>query len=180
MATQHKRKLKVPDRKDKLGSKYGQPQVLFSFIWAEFVKKLADLGRVPSRIVAIFCSAAILTSSVAFAVTEPESGEKLLGPSINQTVAGRRIYLSVPFGGEFPLFYQKDGRVDGSGEAVGLGKFLSPTDSGKWWVENNKLCQQWTQWYEGKVFCFKLEKLPDDKLIWRRDDGYEGIARIGD
>lgn len=120
-----------------------------------------------------------LASSPVYAVTEPESGEPIIGKSISSTVAGRRIYLSVPFGGEFPLYYQKDGRVDGSGEAVGLGKFLSPTDSGKWWVENDKLCQQWSQWYDGKVFCFKLEKLPDDKLIWRRDDGYEGVARVG-
>jgi hypothetical protein len=120
-----------------------------------------------------------LSLTPAYAVTEPESGEPIIGKSIAATVAGRRIYLSVPFGGEFPLYYQKDGRVDGSGEAVGLGKFLSPTDSGTWWVEDNKLCQKWTRWFEGKVFCFKLEKLPNDKLIWRRDDGEVGVARIG-
>jgi len=120
------------------------------------------------------------STSPAFAIVESETGEPIIGKSIASTVAGRRIYLSVPFGGEFPLYYQKDGRVDGSGEAIGLGKYLSPTDSGKWWVNDNKLCQQWSQWYDGKVFCFKLEKLPDDKLIWRRDDGYEGVARIGD
>lgn len=143
----------------------------------EFKHYFAKIYRIREWIAAIFCFAVILSSSPSMAVTE--TGEPLLGPSISQIVSGRRIYLSVPLGGEFPLYYQKNGRVDGSGEAVGLGKFLSPTDSGKWWVENNKLCQQWTQWYEGKVFCFKLEKLPDDKLIWRRDDGYEGIARIG-
>ena len=126
----------------------------------------------------IICVAGFASSPV-YAVTEPESGEPIIGKSISSIVAGRRIYLSVPFGGEFPLYYQKDGRVDGSGEAVGLGKFLSPTDSGKWWVENDKLCQQWSQWYHGKVFCFTLEKLPDNKLIWRRDDGYEGVARVG-
>lgn len=120
-----------------------------------------------------------LTSVPARALTEIGSGEPIVGASIAATVAGRRIYLSVPLGGEFPLYYQKNGRVDGSGEAVGLGKFLSPTDSGKWWVDDNKLCQKWSQWYDGKVFCFKLEKLSDDKLIWRRDDGEEGIARIG-
>lgn len=123
---------------------------------------------------------AILTATSARAVTEDENGEPIVGAAINKIISDRRIYLSVPFGGEMPLFYRKDGYVDGSGEAVGLGKFIAPKDSGKWWVDNNKLCQQWTQWYEGKVFCFKLEKLPDDKLIWRRDDGYEGIARIGD
>ena len=139
-----------------------------------FLSQQAVLG-----VLLVFMCGATLATAPAYAVTEPESGEPILGKSIGATVAGRRIYLSVPLGGEFPLYYQPNGRVDGSGEAIGLGRFLSPNDSGKWWVENNKLCQQWTQWYDGKVFCFKLEKLPDDKIIWRRDDGYEGVARIG-
>jgi hypothetical protein len=116
----------------------------------------------------------------ALASTDPSSGEPVRGKSIKTLIAGRRIYLAVPFGGEFPLHYQADGRVDGSGEAVGLGKFLAPTDSGRWWVEENRLCQQWTQWYDGRVFCFTLEKLSDNRLIWRRDDGEEGLARIGE
>lgn len=122
---------------------------------------------------------AIMAATSAHAVTEPPSGDPIIGNAINKTISDRRIYLSVPFGGEFPLYYQKDGRVDGSGEAVGLGKFLAPKDSGRWWVDGSRLCQKWSQWYEGRVFCFTLEKLPDDKLIWRRDDGEVGVARIG-
>lgn len=107
-------------------------------------------------------------------------GEPLKGKAIKNAVIGKRIYLSVPFGGELPLHYMKDGVVDGTGEAIGLGKFLAPTDQGRWWVKDDSLCQQWQSWYEGKVFCFTLETLPDDQLVWRRDDGEEGIARIGD
>jgi len=107
-------------------------------------------------------------------------GEPLKGKAIKNAVIGKRIYLAVPFGGELPLYYKRDGVVDGSGEAIGLGKFLAPTDQGRWWVKNDSLCQQWQSWYEGKVFCFTLEILPDDKIVWRRDDGEEGIARIGD
>ena len=123
---------------------------------------------------------ALMAATSVHAMTEPKSGEPLIGSEINKTIGNRRIYLSVPFGGEFPLYYQKDGRVDGSGEAVGLGRFLAPTDSGRWWVDGNRLCQKWSQWYEGRVFCFTLEKLPNDQLIWRRDDGEMGVARIGD
>lgn len=159
------------NQNDKGGSRHSQAKRLCS----------VNLSQLPIAGLVLFLTGFGLDlRSHAFANPVAETGEVLLGAAISKTVSGRRIYLGVPLGGEFPLFYQKDGRVDGSGEAVGLGKFLSPTDSGKWWVENNKLCQQWTQWYEGKVFCFKLEKLPDDKIIWRRDDGYEGIARIGD
>ena len=109
-----------------------------------------------------------------------DEGKLLKAEGIRETVSGKRIYLAIPFGGEFPLYYQRSGKVDGSGEAVGLGRFLRPTDSGKWWIEKETLlCQQWTSWYDGKKFCFELRKLPGDKLAWFRDDGEKGIARIG-
>ena len=118
--------------------------------------------------------------AVSMAQAMTTEGQPVKGEAIKSVVIGKRIYLSVPFGGELPLHYRKDGIVDGSGEAVGLGKFLAPTDQGRWWIANDQLCQQWQSWYEGKVFCFKLETLPDDRVVWRRDDGEEGIARIGD
>jgi hypothetical protein len=99
--------------------------------------------------------------------------------AIHQKIKGKRIFLKVPFGGEFPLYYQANGRVDGSGEAVGLGRWFRPNDQGKWWVESGKLCQQWQTWYDGKVFCFSLTALGPDMLTWTRDDGYSGKARIG-
>lgn len=112
---------------------------------------------------------------------QADDGVLLEGEAIREAVGGKRIYLAIPFGGEFPLYYQKDGKVDGSGEAVGLGRFFRPTDSGKWWIENRTLlCQQWTSWYDGKRFCFELRKLPGNKLAWFRDDGETGIARVGD
>ena len=113
------------------------------------------------------------------AATEIVSGEPVQGEAIKTFVAGKRIYLSVPLGGEMPLHYRQEGIVDGSGEAIGLGKFFAPRDQGRWWVRDNSLCQQWESWYSGKVFCFTLESLPDNKLVWRRDDGEVGIARIG-
>lgn len=110
----------------------------------------------------------------------PASASGVLnGSQIKSAVTGKRIYLSVPLGGEFPLHYKSNGRVDGSGEALGLGKYLRPTDSGRWWVAGNSLCQKWQNWYEGKRFCFTLERVGAKKLRWRRDDGKSGVARIG-
>lgn len=109
-----------------------------------------------------------------------DDGNLLRGDAICEAVNGKRIYLAIPFGGEFPLYYQRDGKVDGSGETVGLGRFFRPNDSGKWWIEEEtRLCQQWESWYEGRKFCFELRRLPGDKLAWYRDDGERGIARIG-
>lgn len=108
------------------------------------------------------------------------SDAPLDGKSVRDLVAGRRIYLSVPLGGELPLYYRKDGQVDGSGEAAGLGRFLKPSDSGRWWIDGNRLCQKWRSWYEGKTFCFTLAAAGKDKVAWLRDDGEKGVARIGD
>jgi hypothetical protein len=113
--------------------------------------------------------------------TQETTKDKLLsGSAITKQVKGKRIYIEVPFGGEIPLYYRADGYVDGSGEAIGLGRYLAPTDSGKWWVEENRLCQQWTKWYEGRVFCFTLQQLSETHLYWYRDDGEEGTARLGE
>jgi hypothetical protein len=121
---------------------------------------------------------AIATSLVGFAAAN-ENGISLRGEALKDAVSGKRIYLSVPLGGELPLYYRADGRVDGSGEAAGLGRFLKPSDSGRWWVEGERLCQQWESWYQGRVFCFTVRKLPENKIAWARDDGEKGIARIG-
>ena len=104
----------------------------------------------------------------------------LAGPALDRAVSGRRIYLATPFGGEFPMNYYADGRLDGQGQASGLGRFLKPEDSGRWWVNGSKLCQKWTSWYEGRTFCFVLRPLDAKTLAWERDDGLSGLARIGD
>lgn len=157
-----------------------QGQRPVSAVMSQHAADFAHLVRIHVFTGLILLFLAIVVATSAHAVTEDETGEPIVGPAINKIISGRRIYLSVPFSGEMPLFYRKDGYVDGSGEAVGLGKFIAPQDSGKWWVDGSRLCQQWSQWYGGKVFCFTLEKLSNDRLIWRRDDGEEGIARIGD
>lgn len=121
--------------------------------------------------------AAILTAVLL--VAAPASAELLQGQSIDQTVRGKRIYLATPFGGEFPLNYRSNGRVDGDGEALGLGRLMRPQDSGRWWVRENRLCQQWTTWEKGQTFCFTLRKTGPRSLEWVRSDGLEGTARIG-
>ncbi|MDQ0315872.1 hypothetical protein [Amorphus orientalis] len=106
-------------------------------------------------------------------------GATLSGSEIRSQISGKRVYLATPFGGEFPLYYQANGTVDGSGEALGLGRYMRPEDSGKWWITGNQLCQQWTSWYDGKQFCFTLKDGEGDRLYWTRDDGLTGRARIG-
>ena len=51
-------------------------------------------------------------------------------------------------------------------------------DSGKWWVENDQLCQKWRVWMNGEQFCYKLT-LNGETVQWLRNDGRSGTARIG-
>ena len=104
----------------------------------------------------------------------------IAGDDLRRAISGKRVYLAVPFGGEFPLFYRNDGRVDGSGEAVGLGRYLKPSDSGRWWVDGSKLCQKWQTWYDGRVFCFTVTPKGPGRIAWTRDDGESGIARLAE
>jgi hypothetical protein len=107
------------------------------------------------------------------------SAGQMTAEDILRDISGKRIYLKAPLGGEFPLYYAENGIVDGSGETLGLGRFMAPADSGKWWVDADRLCQQWREWYDGRRHCFQLERTGETSLYWRRDDGLEGEARIG-
>ena len=106
------------------------------------------------------------------------ASEKLSGDELKRTISGKEVYLATPFGGEFPLNYRADGVVDGSGKAIGLGRFMQPNDSGKWWVDGEKLCQKWKSWYDGKPFCFTVTAKGPNSIAWTRDDGLSGTARI--
>ncbi len=108
----------------------------------------------------------------------PAHAETMDGEQIVDAVKDRRIYLKVPFGGEFPLYYQRNGQVTGDGEALGLGRFMAPRETGTWFVRGNRLCQQFPTWYDGAVSCFTLRRTGETTLRWRRDDGYSGRARI--
>jgi hypothetical protein len=137
-------------------------------------KRKSAFPAVAAAGAASLLAAVILASPVSAMEVGP-----LRGKAIEQVIKDRRIYLKAPLGGEFPLYYQGNGVVDGSGEAVGLGRFMAPTDRGRWWVVDDRLCQQWEEWYDGQRHCFILERTGETTLYWKRDDGLEGEARIG-
>ena len=117
---------------------------------------------------------ALLTLQIA-----PAFAEMLSARDINTNIIGKRIYLATPFGGEFPLNYLPSGEVTGDGEVLGLGRFLQPQDRGRWWVDADRLCQQFETWYDGKPMCFELSWIGPDQVSWVRDNGEKGTARIG-
>lgn len=111
-----------------------------------------------------------------FAVS-PAFAAQLSGAEIKSTIGGKQVMLKTVWGG-FPLRYAAGGRVTGDGTALGLARFFAPKETGKWWVAGDKLCQQFPTWYDGKQFCFTLSRQNSSGLIWVRDDGYSGTAKI--
>lgn len=121
-----------------------------------------------------FASAALALCTIA----GPAAAEQMAGAAIRDTIKGKRVYLGTPFGGEFPLYYRSDGQVSGDGTAFGLGRYFAPRETGRWFIEGDRLCQQFPTWYNGRVSCFTLRRTGETTLRWRRDDGYSGRARI--
>jgi hypothetical protein len=104
--------------------------------------------------------------------------EKLSGAEIERLIAGKRVYLATPYGLEFPLVYRNDGSVVGDASGFRLATLITPRETGHWWIENDRLCQQWPTWYDGRTFCFVIARTGSDSLAWTRDDGLQGTARI--
>ncbi|MEI2300444.1 hypothetical protein [Ensifer sp. MJa1] len=122
---------------------------------------------------------AIAIAALFAATASGAAAERYKANEIEGEIVGRRIFLEAPLGGEFPLNYRRSGGVDGDGEALGLGRFVKPKDTGTWWIQSDLLCQRFRTWYAGRPMCFELYRVDEGRLKWIRDDGKTGIARIG-
>lgn len=109
----------------------------------------------------------------------PAVADDLSGAEIKKLISGEKVFLSTPFGGELPLSYRTNGQVSGDVSGISAASMFAPKEIGKWWIEGNRLCQQWPTWYKGRQFCFTIVKTGDSTITWLRDDGTSGTARIG-
>lgn len=104
----------------------------------------------------------------------------LTGDQLRKAISGKTVYLKVS-GFELPIKYAANGRMSGkmSTVAASLSRGDGAADSGKWWVENDQLCQKWTAWMDGKTYCYKLTQQGKSSVRWVRNDGRSGTARLG-
>ena len=81
----------------------------------------------------------------------------LAGDELRQAISGKTVYLNVS-GFELPIVYSANGRMKGTMGAVtaSFSRGDGSSDRGKWWVENNQLCQKWTSRMDGVSYCYKL------------------------
>jgi hypothetical protein len=116
-----------------------------------------------------------LSATVAFGA-EPA---KLSGGELRKAISGKTVYLKIS-GFELPIRYAANGRMTGKmgTVAASFAKGDGSSDSGKWWVADDQLCQKWTSWMNGKQYCYKLTR-NGASVQWVRNDGRSGTARIG-
>lgn len=112
------------------------------------------------------------------AMCGPVLANFLSGEEIKALVGGKKVFLSTPYGLEFPLHYRADGKVVGDASGFSMASMLAPKETGSWWVDGRKLCQKWPTWYNGKVTCFTIQQTGKNTISWTRDDGTRGTARI--
>ena len=123
---------------------------------------------------ALLFAAAVSLPAAALAAEATE----LAGEELRQAIIGKTVYLNIS-GFELPIRYAANGRMRGTMGAVAasFARGDGASDSGKWWVENDQLCQKWTSWMDGQTYCYKLT-LNGNKVTWVRNDGHSGTARI--
>lgn len=132
--------------------------------------------RAPRRLIAsLICSLCI---GPAWATGAAAADGALRGAEIRSLITGRTVTLQTPVG-QIPLRYDASGAV--SGDLAGVSavtRLFAPRETGSWWIKGDAMCQQWPTWYDGKRFCFRIEKQADDLIRWRRDDGAVGVAIV--
>ena len=125
---------------------------------------------------AFLLAAAIVLPATAALGAEPT---KLAGDELRNTISGKTVYLNIS-GFELPIRYSANGRMTGKmgTVAASFSRGDGSSDSGKWWVANDQLCQKWASWMDGKQYCYKLTR-QGASVRWVRNDGRSGTARLG-
>lgn len=121
--------------------------------------------------------ALLALSAPTFAADE---ANLLSGDRLKEAVSGKTVYLMTPIGAEIPIRYRPNGTMQGSfsGMLAAMSGESVSTDTGRWWVVHEQLCQQWKNWSDRRSHCYKL-RTAGNAVQWRRNDGQSGTARIG-
>jgi hypothetical protein len=122
----------------------------------------------------VIASVALCGSAMAV-----EQGEVLAGDDLRKAVSGKTVYLMTPIGAEIPIRYRPNGSIHGttSKSLAMLGGESVSSDTGRWWVVREQLCQQWKHWSDSRSYCYKF-RIAGEAVRWQRNDGATGSARI--
>jgi hypothetical protein len=118
---------------------------------------------------------ALLMVQFGFVATAKGESSKLAGEALRRAVSGKTVHIETPIG-LFPIHYKSNGSMTGKAP-VFVASLGGESDSGKWWIIGDRLCQRWHRWLDAKQYCFKLQRVGAN-VHWSRDDGLTGTATI--
>jgi hypothetical protein len=121
-----------------------------------------------------------LAALLAFGGSALASEEAVLtGKQLREAISGKTLYLKTPIGAEIPIRYRPNGTIQGSVSPTlaALGGESVSSDTGRWWIVREQVCQQWKNWSDSRSHCYKF-RTAGGSVQWRRNDGQTGTARL--
>ena len=125
------------------------------------------------RLILIVCAIALSGIATANATTA------LQGDELRKTISGKTVHLNTGMGVEVPISYRHNGTMAARTQAMTatLAGESRHHDKGQWWIKDQRLCQRWQNWLEGKTYCFDIS-MKGATVYWRSNNGRSGTARI--
>jgi hypothetical protein len=149
------------------------PKVDTQTVFTSVKRLLGVSGEIKMRTGFVVVAATVFGFTCA--VADDSTRNHLQGDTLKKAVSGKTVRLATPLG-TLPIQFRMDGSM--SGTAGELAAYTgSAQDSGRWWVNSEKLCQRWRNWLNGQTYCFTLRQ--EGRLVhWVRNDGLSGKATI--
>jgi len=84
----------------------------------------------------------------------PDGFERVVGDPLLETVSNTTVtgVSSSDSSWEFTIFRDPDGMMKG----VSTNGSNTSEDKGKWWIEADLVCSQWSSWLDGKQICNRV------------------------
>lgn len=112
----------------------------------------------------------------ASAVAAHAESTPVPGRILNEMVAGSTVVIDAPMGFKLPIRHGDDGTI--TGEAGGLAFYLgTATDTGRWWVADDRLCYKWSKWFKSEARCMRVRR-DGARIEWEKEDGDKGTGTL--
>jgi len=133
----------------------------------------AKPSRAKRNFVVLLASAVLLICASAQA-----EANSLAGDDLRDTIGGRTVVMQA-MGVSLPVVYRSNGTMASRMQSyvAAMAGESKLSDSGKWWIKGEMLCQRWRHWLDGKTHCFSL-RLSGTTIHWTSTSGHSGTARI--
>lgn len=91
--------------------------------------------------------------------------EWLRGDDLRRAMSGATLLYRTVYGEPCTIELRRDGRM------IGRSGFANEDrDEGRWWIENDLWCRQWSDWAYGETSTF-LTRILGDRIQWFSQDG---------